>query len=264
MLLRIARMARLAGKYRDPAWVSRGSVGWVQRFRGGTVITPTLHGPPLRMLEATTLDLFCFHYSPKAGDTVVELGAEFGTETLFLSRMVGPSGRVLAVEAHPDTCDGLREMVRLNGLTNVEVVHAAITGETGTTTITDGNAVSNTVGRGDIEVPAFTLGDLLDKYDVRAVDLLKVNIEGAEAPLLSSLDGKTGAMVRHAVVSCHDFRADRGDGEFYRTGDQVDSDLGRLGFTVERRPDDARAWARHYRYASRVAAAVSDAGVPRE
>jgi len=60
-------------------------------------------------------------------------------------------------------------------------------------------------------------------------------------------------MVRHAVISCHDFKADAGQGEVFRTGAVVDAALVRLGSDVTRRPDDSRPWVRHYRYATNPA-----------
>jgi FkbM family methyltransferase len=254
---RAVRMGKLALKHRDPAWVTRGQAGWVHRYRGGVIVHPSLRGSSFRTLRAKTDDIFCFGYHPQTGDTVVELGAEYGTETLFLSRMVGSGGRVIAVEAHPGTCDGLSEMVRLNKLSNVTVVHAAVGDVSGTTTITDDNPRDNTVGVGGVEVPALAFRDLLASEHISRVDLLKVNIEGAERPLFAALTTSDAQSIQHIAVSCHDFRADAGDGESYRTGASVDRDLARLGYEVTRRPEDPRPWVRDYRYASRPAGSAS-------
>lgn len=250
--MRVARMLRLAVKYHDPAWISHSKLGWVHRYRGGYIITERLSGAPLTILQENTTNLFYHHYEPKAGDVVVELGAEYGTETLFLSRSVGPTGRVVSVEAHPGTCASLREMVRLNGLSNVSVVHAAVGASSGTTTISNGSALSNVVGRGDIEVPACTLAQIMEEYHLQRVDLLKVNIEGAERSLLESMTTADSARVDHAVISCHDFKADRGEGEYFRTGSDVDENLTRLSYTWTRREDHPRPWGRDYRYASQL------------
>lgn len=245
-------MGRLALKYRDPAWVTKCPAGWAQRYRRGTLVSASLRSAPFRIAEAKTRDLFCWAHTPSTGDTIVELGAEYGTETLFLSRMVGPTGRVIAVEAHPGTYAGLCEMVRINRLANVTTVHAAVGAQTGTTTITDGDAVSNTSGQGEVEVPALTFVDVLENHGVDQVDMLKMNIEGAELPVLASLTPKVAARIKHVVVSCHDFRADQGHGEFYRTGAAVESHLDRLGFTVSRRTSASHSWVRDYRYAERT------------
>src|SRR5579862_5248004 len=41
-------------------------------------------------------------YQPRAGDVIVDVGAGKGEDTIAFSRAVGPSGRVLAIEAHPE------------------------------------------------------------------------------------------------------------------------------------------------------------------
>lgn len=255
MIMRFARMLRLAVKYRDPAWITRSEVGWVHRYRDGYTVTERLSGAPLRILGENTRNLFYHSYEPKPGDVVVELGAEFGTETLFLSRSVGASGRVISVEAHPRTCAGLEKMVDLNKLTNVSVVHAAVGATSGTTTISDGPALSNVVGSGHIEVPALTLPDLLKAFHIEKVDFLKVNIEGAELPLLVSMTPVDAERIAHAVISCHDFKADRGHGEYFRTGAEVDANLARLGFSWIRQSDYPNVWGRDYRYTSRASQA---------
>ncbi len=56
--------------------------------------------------------------------------------------------------------------------------------------------------------------------------------------------------VLHAVISCHDFLADAGKGEHFRTSSAVEEALSGWGFDVSRRPDDLRPWVREYRYAT--------------
>jgi FkbM family methyltransferase len=58
----------------------------------------------------------------RKGDTVVDLGANFGYYTYPLSRAVGPSGRVFAFEPIPFTCQALELVARLLRLRNVEIV----------------------------------------------------------------------------------------------------------------------------------------------
>lgn len=251
-------MAQLAFYRGEPALVSRDrpTGGWRHRYyKGGTFVSPSPRGAPWKVAEKNTADLFCYAYTPGAGDVIVELGAEFGTETVFLSRMVGPGGRVLAVEAHPWTYELLRRTVVANRLANVQVARLAVMGSDGSASITGGPGGSSlessaVAGTGTIAVSAVSLPTLLARYGIGHVDLLKVNIEGAEREVIvegaSALD-----KVRHAVVSCHDFRAELGDGEAFRTAAEVESALRGRGFAVTGRPDDPRPWVRHYKYATR-------------
>ena len=55
----------------------------------------------------------------KAGDSVIDLGANIGVYTRFLSRLVGADGRVFSIEPVPSTFDLLCFNVRRLGLRNV-------------------------------------------------------------------------------------------------------------------------------------------------
>lgn len=54
-----------------------------------------------------------------AGDTVLDLGANFGAHAIHLAHAVGPFGRVIAIEAAQDLNERLAANVVLNQLTNV-------------------------------------------------------------------------------------------------------------------------------------------------
>jgi FkbM family methyltransferase len=66
------------------------------------------------------LDLVSLAAHP--GDTVLDLGANFGYYSYPLSRAVGPTGRVYAFEPVPFTHRTLRHVARLLRLRNVEIV----------------------------------------------------------------------------------------------------------------------------------------------
>jgi FkbM family methyltransferase len=246
-------MAQLMLFRRELAWVRRDaeSGGWSHFYRQGVFVSPRARGVPWKQAERNTRDIFFHAYEPREGDTVLELGAEYGTETVTLSRAVGSTGRVIAVEAHPWTCELLRRTIAENGLTNVEVVNAAVVGKVGTVTISDSHdaTLTNTVfAETGIEVPGVTVDALVVQFGLTRIDLLKVNIEGAERDALSSMTSSV-PLVRNAVVSCHDFVADAGGNDAFRTAVDVDSVLRRWTFSVTTRPSDQRPWVRDYRYA---------------
>ncbi len=68
---------------------------------------------PERVIEALEL---------QPGDRVAEIGAGDGYWLSWLSRAVGPTGRVYAVEVEADKVAALRERVQRDGLANVLVV----------------------------------------------------------------------------------------------------------------------------------------------
>jgi FkbM family methyltransferase len=60
------------------------------------------------------------------GSTVIEVGANVGTETLAYSDVVGSSGHVYAIEPVPENQQALRALIALNGWTNVTIIPVAI------------------------------------------------------------------------------------------------------------------------------------------
>lgn len=123
--------------------------------------------------------------------TIVDLGASVGLATLRLLS-THPDARVVAVEADPGLIQRLRENV--SGLP-VAVVHAAIAADSGERQFyrsdmdSWGNSLENTSSRqSPVTVPTIALGELLDAHDIDRVDLLKLDVEGAEWELLDGID----------------------------------------------------------------------------
>jgi FkbM family methyltransferase len=120
----------------------------------------------------------------RPGDTYVDVGANVGLLALRAAATVGPTGRVIAVEAHPRTARFLRENVRLNGFANVRVIAAAVGEAAGEVAFQDRysddqNAV-DTSGSGQLVVSMQPLDTLLPEAEVGRVALLKVDVEGFE------------------------------------------------------------------------------------
>ena len=67
-------------------------------------------------------ELDLIHPAVSAGDTVLDIGANYGLYSYHLSRAVGPSGRVYAFEPVPFTGDTLEWVGKLLGFRNVELV----------------------------------------------------------------------------------------------------------------------------------------------
>lgn len=114
---------------------------------------------------------------------IIDLGANVGLATLRLLA-THPEARVVAVEADPKLAARLRENVK--GLP-VTVVNAAIAAESGERTFyrSDSAAWANSFDLVDpvqspMRVSALSLADLVSSQDVKSVDLLKIDVEGAE------------------------------------------------------------------------------------
>ena len=80
------------------------------------------------------------------------------------------------------------------------------------------------------------------------IDLLKMNIEGAEKGLIASIGDFS--RIKRLIVSCHDFRADEGHGEFFRTKESVTATLAGAGYAIKTFAHDI-SWSDDWIFASR-------------
>lgn len=128
------------------------------------------------------------------GMTVLDIGAHHGFYTLLASRMVGPRGKVLAVEASPRERKRLVRHLQINGCRNVHVEGYAL-GETKRTAdlfLMDGlqsgsNSLCLPATSGPIEtvqVEVERLDRVLEERHIGNVDFIKMDVEGAELSVL--------------------------------------------------------------------------------
>ena len=204
---------------------------------------------------AETRDYWLRFYEPKEGDTIIDVGAGHGEDTLTFSRGVGKSGRVVAIEAHPLSFKALKDCCRLNGLSNVTPVHLALMDKPGEVRIIESaswmenRVTSNGEPASSITAPAGTLDDLCRNLGLHEISFLKMNIEGAERYALLGAQ-QVMPRIRHICVACHDFRADQGHGEQFRTRSFVEQFLSQHGFKIRYRPDDPREYVQYILCAS--------------
>jgi FkbM family methyltransferase len=242
----------------ERAWITydRKTGDWLKRTRAGAMLISDLRGGEgmdAEQCDEFARDVFLHGYSIRPGDVVLDIGAGIGTEALPFSKMVGDSGRVIAVEAHPTTYAKLERVCQANHLRNVELVHAAVMDSDEPVMISDLQAESyleNKIGSQGVPVAATTIPELVAKLGLDRIDFLKMNIEGAELPALRGAKDVL-PLVRHAAIGCHDFLADETGDESYRTKESVRAMLTDAGFTVCSRDADPRPWAAGYLFASR-------------
>ena len=232
---------------------------WIQKFPTGTIVEPRLTLYTLDEVEESSRDFWMYGYEPSEGDTVVDVGAGTGWDTLAFSRKVGPGGRVIAIEAHPKTFACLERMCKENRLSNVTLIHAALMDRACEVHISD--AVDHLGNRtvavdGGVSVPGMTLDDLCKSLNIQRVDLLKMNIEGAEK---FAIEGMTEALgrIRHVCISCHDFAAIELGCPELRTKDRIVPFLQERNFVLQSREKDPRASVRDFVYASNASPALN-------
>ena len=132
----------------------------------------------------------------KGGDVFVDIGANIGYDTLLASTRVGAAGRVVSIEASPRTFALLQRNLALNpGATNVRAVNVAVSDRPGRLDLyeqDEGNigAATTLASRGGslmASVDALPLDKILTTEEVQKLRLIKMDVEGAEPPILRHL-----------------------------------------------------------------------------
>ena len=93
----VARVASLAYRGSDFSVDDHGR--WVNRQAEATFVSPVFHTKSYAAVNEWVLDHWTWGYLPRAGDTVIDVGAGIGEEAVIFSRLVGESGRVISIEA---------------------------------------------------------------------------------------------------------------------------------------------------------------------
>lgn len=123
----------------------------------------------------------------RPGDTVVEAGANIGAHTIPLSKLVGPTGNVLAFEPQPHIFHLLCGNLGLNGCYNVDAYPMAI-GEEG-----DHRLLPKIDYESEFNFGGVALSDRgermvsvasLDRLNLKSLRLLKADVEGMEIGVL--------------------------------------------------------------------------------
>jgi FkbM family methyltransferase len=169
------------------------------------------------------------------GQTFVDVGAHRGYFSLMAAECVGPGGRVVAIEADPRMYGILARSIALNRLPQVTTRHLAVAAESGTvpflaTDERDRNwglarIAPDAAGGRAVSVPA----ESLDGMQLGQVDLLKVDIEGAEIFALRGMrEGLERGLYRRILLELHAEQL----ASFGSSGAEVAAILGGAGYTA--------------------------------
>ncbi|WP_028192428.1 FkbM family methyltransferase [Salinispora pacifica] len=130
------------------------------------------------------------------GDIFIDVGANIGYYSLLAAHLVGPNGRVVAVEPSPHFTQALATAAHANQLDNIRIVRAAASNTTNRITFyTPSTAnLGNTTQvrpRGSatarFQAEARPLPNLTTTSELTQARIIKIDVEGAEAAVIQGL-----------------------------------------------------------------------------
>lgn len=159
-------------------------------------------------LRTARKDIFeqrIYHFEPATpSPLIIDGGAHVGMAAMYW-KWVMPAARIVCFEPDGGIAALLRKNLSVNGLTGVEVIEAGLAAAAGEAAFCadgsdGGRLVTEAGGDADWRVPTVRLSDHVRE----PVELLKLNIEGQEWPVLSDLEqaGRLG-LVRRIILEYH-------------------------------------------------------------
>lgn len=147
-----------------------------------------------------------------AGGSFVDAGANWGYFTLVAAGTIGPSGRAIAIEPDPRMFAALEQNLQLNALSHVTPVRAAASATEGRAALAGFR--SDAVNRGTSRLggqsaagPTFDVDCVtIDRLTsaIPSVDVVKIDVEGAEDAVLEGMqEGFAARRYRAVVLELH-------------------------------------------------------------
>ncbi|MCL0050753.1 FkbM family methyltransferase [Dehalococcoidia bacterium] len=175
----------------------------------------------------------------------VDVGAHIGKYTMTMGRRLGSRGRVIAFEPDCDNYRVLEKNISLNRLKNVILLNKALWGEKGKLKLyyphdpndkdTGNTGASTVVCHANWKhriVEADTLDNVLKELGIESVDLIKIDVEGAEIKVLEGAKETLKQSPRIIFESLDDEKMSK-----------MWNILGSYGYKIERTPLDTYYFA---------------------
>ena len=133
----------------------------------------------------------------RPGDTVMDIGANIGIVTLWLSRLVGETGQVHAFEPNPELLKILNATFDRNQVSNIHLHPIALGAEQGqlelrVPRVNAGNAsllYHRDLSDCDVyKVPVRPLSQIIEENHLTSIRLIKIDVEGFGANVLKGAE----------------------------------------------------------------------------
>lgn len=147
-----------------------------------------------------------WHFAKNKNAVFVDIGANVGSVSLFVDNFNKDRKRkirVFAIEPEPHNLILLQKNIEDNPVENVIVINKAIWHENKEVLITNrgGNSsIFEIEGVGQTKIQAITLEKLFKENNIKRVEVMKIDIEGAEFDLIINAPEKILAKINYLVL----------------------------------------------------------------
>jgi FkbM family methyltransferase len=144
-----------------------------------------------------------FQKNIKMGDTVIDVGANLGYYTAIAARLTGDKGLVYAIEPEPVNFSYLKKTTELNGFANIFCCQVGISDHNGIGELylskdnKGDHRIYATSARDSVSIKIVRLDDFVKEYNINKVDVIKMDIQGAEG---LALLGMNDVLVKNKTI----------------------------------------------------------------
>jgi FkbM family methyltransferase len=159
----------------------RGNESSIPLLGGRLAVGPTTPSAYL-IWEIVLQRTYPIHLPASKTPFVIDAGANVGVAMLYFKRLM-PAAQIVCVEPDSTNAALLRRTIHLSGLEDVQVIEAALTSDGRDVGLAGNGVTARIVPRSESSevAPGVTLASLARG---RRIDVLKVDIEGAETEIL--------------------------------------------------------------------------------
>ena len=155
----------------------------------------------------------------KKGDVAIDAGANIGSHTLIMAKLVGNAGRVLAFDPDLRSVRRLKENLDLNHFSNTKVFQSALSNKAGTMTLflygdeaRDQGTVSlynlPKLQKSEVEVSVETLDEIVKRENLSRLNFIKIDTRGSD---LNIIKGARASINKFQPVIVFEYNKDNWD-----------------------------------------------------
>lgn len=169
-------------------------------------------GTPDRLVVNDIILHKCYNkhgFEFKDDDLIIDIGAHIGIFSILASKFVR-RGKIFSLEPALENFILLKNNVKINNVKNIVAINKAVSNKSGKKTLftsSDSN-VSHSFFKelssgNKILVNTISLNDFIRKYNIKKIDFLKMDCEGAEFEILFGCSKKTLALIKKIGMEYH-------------------------------------------------------------
>lgn len=181
------------------------------KFRNGTCCILRDKSDAIAFLEIFLLKInnLVKDFHVKKNDVIIDIGAHIGYFTIY-SAKIATQGKVYSYEPSPESFNFLKKNIELNKIKNVILENLGVMKDSGISEmyVNKNNTIGNTMFKKNYRshkesVKVISLEDMVSKHNLKKIDFLKLDCEGAEFEIILNLNDDILRKINKIAIEVH-------------------------------------------------------------